>query len=355
MVDRTTAKSNIVGLNVPSVTNAIMTEMLNDNICDNVVFRKDLTVAQASGLSNITVDFTGKDRVDLTRTGGNLVITVAGIEDGERKFLLITKSALQPVTWVGVTDITPYKTYANDATVVLYEIVRKGTLYVAKAWLETIKNATESKAGILPIASDAEANALSVDNRIITPAKIPRASDIQRGLIEIATGAEVADLTDALKAVVPARIPKASTTQQGIAQHASNAQVDAGTDSLIGGESIVVQPSQLKRKYDAALAKIGMELWWYGKFVYASNSLTKYAGPTANTISFGTDFGYGSYQFVLNEALNKTTAIPNAVPCSASIEHPVVMVTLENTLTEGLLSVKTAGDTDLFITVFKLI
>jgi hypothetical protein len=176
MNDRTTAKSNIVGLNVPSVTNAVMNQMLNDNICDNVVFRKDVTGPPlAFGLSNINLDFTGKDRLDITRTGGSLNITVAGIEDGERKFLLITKTPGQGITWVGVIDITPVTAYVSLAAVVLYEIVRKGSLYIANAWLKTIKQATEAYQGILAIATEAQAEAMAVSTKIITPQRLGQA------------------------------------------------------------------------------------------------------------------------------------------------------------------------------------
>ena len=90
MANRQTAKSNIVTKNVPTVTNAILTDMLNSELADNIVFGEDVAVVQNSSVSNITVDFTGKDRIDLTRTGGSLNITVAGMGDGETKYLLIS-------------------------------------------------------------------------------------------------------------------------------------------------------------------------------------------------------------------------------------------------------------------------
>jgi hypothetical protein len=141
MANRTTVKSNIVTLNVPSVTNTIMNQMLNSELADNIRFREDVAVAQSSGSSAITVDFTGKDRVDLTRTGGSLAITVTGIGDGEEKFLLITKTAGQPITFVGVTDVTPVISGVTADSTVIYQIIRKGAVYVAKAWLDTVTGA----------------------------------------------------------------------------------------------------------------------------------------------------------------------------------------------------------------------
>ena len=63
MSNRKTVKINIAGLNVPTVTNARMGQMLVDNIANNVVFREDVSVTQTSAVSNITVDFTDKAHV----------------------------------------------------------------------------------------------------------------------------------------------------------------------------------------------------------------------------------------------------------------------------------------------------
>lgn len=184
MANRTTVKSNIITLNVPSVSNADLEDMLNDNICDNVVFGEDVAVSQSSSVSAITCNFTGKDRIDLTRTGGSLAITVSGIGDGETKFLLVTKTAGQAVTFVGVTDVTPVKANADALSLVLYEIVRKNTSYFAKAWVETVQ-----------AASDAETQAGSITNKFITPANLESktATTSRKGIAEMALAAEAQD------------------------------------------------------------------------------------------------------------------------------------------------------------------
>jgi hypothetical protein len=213
MANRTTVKSNIVTKNVPTVTNAILTDMLNADMNDNVRFREDVAVTQVSAVSNITVDFSGKDRVDLTRTGGSLNITLSNVGDGEEKFLLITKTAGQAVTFVGVTDVTPVAADVTALALVLYEIVRKGIYYFAKAWTG-IGAATTDRAGILETATAGEAAALTVVNKIITPGTIPKATTLQEGVVEIASGS----------------------------------QIDAGTDVEGADDQLVVQPSELLRK-----------------------------------------------------------------------------------------------------------
>lgn len=185
MANRTTVKSNIVGLNVPSVSNTTMNTMLNNELADNLKFREDVATIQNSVISNITCDFTGKDRIDLTRTGGGLTITVTGIGDGENVFLLITKTAGYSIVFTGVIDITANPPALNNATQVLYEIIRKGSLYIAIAHYKTINDAGTS-AGIIAIASQAEHNALSSITKACVPGRLPLGTGTQKGLVRLA-------------------------------------------------------------------------------------------------------------------------------------------------------------------------
>lgn len=213
MANRTTVKSNIQTLNVPSVSNADLEDMLNDNICDNVVFKEDVAVIQNSSSSNINCDFTGKDRINLTRTGGSLIITVSGIEDGQTAWLLVTKTAGQVISWVGVTDITPVIDNVTAQGTVIYMIVRKGNNYRALALIKSPLNASETVRGLAQTATQAQANALSSDLVYLTPAKLPTAGSAQKGLVELATNAETAQGIDATRAVTPAGLTYAMAIQ----------------------------------------------------------------------------------------------------------------------------------------------
>lgn len=240
MANRTTVKSNIVSKNVPSVTNTILTDMLNADMNDNIVFKEDVAVVQSSSTSNITCDFTGKDRINLTRTGGSLNITLSGIGDGQTVHLLITKTTGQAITWVGVTDVTPVVADVTALSTVLYEVVRKGSNYYARAFV-VIGAATELRAGILETATQSEANSLTVTDKIITPGTIPKGSTTQEGVVEIATSSEI----------------------------------NAGTDVDGTGDQLVVQPSELLR---------------IGKDTGASwSTLTKEASWDAGTVQYYLD------------------------------------------------------------------
>jgi hypothetical protein len=200
MSNRTTVKNDVSTNIVPVMVTSVHRAMLNE-ICDNVKFKEDVAVIQSSSVTSITVDFTGKDRIDLTRTGGSLAITASGISDGDTVFLLITKTAGQAVSFVGITDVTPVKAYVTALGIVLYEIIRKGSNYFAKAWVESVKQATDTITGTLVIASTSEHNALSSTSKAVVPGRIPISSTTQRGLIELETMAETLAGTGTNRAV----------------------------------------------------------------------------------------------------------------------------------------------------------
>jgi len=138
MANRTTVKSNILTKNVPTVTNEILTDMLNADMADNLVFREDVVVAQSSSVTNITLDFTGKDRIDVTRTGGAITFTVSNLADGDVKYILVNKSPSTHIGFVNVLDKTPLNTVVNEASLVLYQLFRKGSNIFAWAVYDTI-------------------------------------------------------------------------------------------------------------------------------------------------------------------------------------------------------------------------
>lgn len=227
MANRTTVKNNIVTQNVPTVTNAILTNMLNTELADNLKFREDVAVSQSSGVTNITVNFTGRDRVDLTRTGGALNITVSGIADGEEVDLLITKTAGQPVTFVGITDITPIKENVTAVNLVLYSIRRKGANYYAKAWVETVVR-----------ASQAEQVTGTDNNKVSTPFSVQG---------KAATIAETVNGISTTKFVTPNSLQNklAASTVLGLVSKGASSDVAVSNDTFMGVQPLYVPPSVL--------------------------------------------------------------------------------------------------------------
>ena len=96
--------------------------------------------------------------------------------------------------------------------------------------------ANETRLGVLAIATTAEAQAGTVDNKIITPRKLAEvtATETRRGVIALATTAEAQALApDATKALTVARLVDrtATTGRAGVVLLASNVETQTGTDA----------------------------------------------------------------------------------------------------------------------------
>jgi microcystin-dependent protein len=115
--------------------------------------------------------------------------------------------------------------------------------------------ANETRLGVLAIATTAEAQAGTVDTKIITPLKLAHvtATESRAGVVALATAAEAQALApDATKALTVARLVDrtATTGRVGVVALATNAQTQAGTDasravtpaSLASAASLFVPP-----------------------------------------------------------------------------------------------------------------
>lgn len=218
MANRNTVKAAIVTKNVPTVTNAILTDMLNGEMNDNIRFKEDHATPITATGGGATLDFSIFDRVDLTNLGGDTGLAVSGMNDGEEKWLVLNKSTNTSVNWVGVTDMTGSQEKVNTATKVVYQIFRKGTEYYAKA--------------------------------LILPGLATSAIE---GVTRYATAVEVAAETSQVLAVSPytlaQRVPLATLLAAGKVELATTGEITAGTD-LSGTNPLVVKPSQLKTSND---------------------------------------------------------------------------------------------------------
>jgi hypothetical protein len=113
--------------------------------------------------------------------------------------------------------------------------VPAGTVVVGDAGF-SYAQANETRLGVLAIATTAEAQAGTIDTKIITPLKLAQvtATESRRGVIALATTAEAQALApDATKALTVARLVDrtATTGRAGVVALASNAETQTGTDA----------------------------------------------------------------------------------------------------------------------------
>ena len=113
--------------------------------------------------------------------------------------------------------------------------VPAGTVVVGDAGF-SYAQANETRLGVLAIATTVEAQAGTIDTKIITPLKLAQvtATESRRGLIELATTTEAQSLTlDATKALTVARLVDrtATTGRAGVVVLASSNDTQTGTDT----------------------------------------------------------------------------------------------------------------------------
>ena len=113
--------------------------------------------------------------------------------------------------------------------------VPAGTVVVGDAGF-SYAQANETRLGVLAIATTTEAQAGTIDTKIITPLKLAQvtATESRRGLIELATTSEAQALSpDATKALTVARLldRTATTGRAGVVVLASSNDTQTGTDA----------------------------------------------------------------------------------------------------------------------------
>ena len=116
---------------VPRVTNTIHKSLLNDDILNSINFRKDVIITATPAGGNVTANFTSSDLVTVT-TSDNLTVSFSGLENGDVKYLKVTKPLNKSVSFYGATDLTPDPIAINkNNTTVIYNVVQKdGVVYV---------------------------------------------------------------------------------------------------------------------------------------------------------------------------------------------------------------------------------
>lgn len=115
-------------------------------ILDNCVFRKDVSDSDTASGTTKTLDFDGFDYIEVTQSN-DVSYTLNNIQQGEIKYLKITKTATQTIAFANATDVSMRKTYINEKiTTVIYRIINKdASLYVESVNIDNNINELLSK------------------------------------------------------------------------------------------------------------------------------------------------------------------------------------------------------------------
>lgn len=138
--NRTEAIAAVLAALVPTLTLAELIALWNNELNDTYLFRKDIIASETPSAGAVTIDYSNKDTATVT-TGVNLAVSFTNIENGDVKYLVITKAATNSISFAGATDITEYPTYINNIPILVpYQIFNKNGAIYAKAMIASIIN-----------------------------------------------------------------------------------------------------------------------------------------------------------------------------------------------------------------------
>jgi len=113
---------------VPTVTTAIHRALLNNELIDSMVTRKDVILSETATTGNVTVNFSNKDLATISAPD-NLTVGFTNIENGDVKYVAITKIAGKTISFASTNDISVRKSFIiASAGLIIYRIECKNNI-----------------------------------------------------------------------------------------------------------------------------------------------------------------------------------------------------------------------------------
>ena len=242
------------------INNASAIDLLEDAIAA----RLDLDVTPATDPVFLTTENGADDQAR------NMILALTGAPGGTRDIIVPSTSKLYIVS-NETADVMTIKTVANAGVA-----VRAGTRVAVIVdpvaddvfGVGDVPQATETVQGIAEIATQAEVDAGTDDERIVTPLKLAsfpavnQATETVLGVVELATQVEVDAGTDSDRVITPATYEgrKSSETLSGHIELATQAEVDAGTDTerAVTPATLASSPSVVPTNYHGYVPSTGV-------------------------------------------------------------------------------------------------
>ena len=227
------------------INNASAIDLLEDAIAA----RLDLDVTPATDPVFLTTENGADDQAR------NMILALTGAPGGTRDIIVPSTSKLYIVS-NETADVMTIKTVANAGV-----DVRAGTRVAVIVdpvaddvfAVGDVPQATEDVQGIAEIATQAEVDAGTDDERFVTPLKLTafpavnQATEDVLGVAELATQMETDDGTDDFRIVTPLKLEgrQSTTLLTGLARRATQGEVDTGTEdaAFVTPETLANAPS----------------------------------------------------------------------------------------------------------------
>ncbi len=146
---------------------------LRDNILDNIIFRKDVA-GSGTGTGSITIDFLDIDYISWDGSGSNLTITLSNIQQGEIKYLMLTKTIAASVAFVSpVIFENDNQEYVKSLRDILFKIYNKnGTDIHVRMITNDVPESSTLYPGVIEKGIQAEVDAGIDNDRAIVPSTL---------------------------------------------------------------------------------------------------------------------------------------------------------------------------------------
>lgn len=132
MADKnTTEVSDAIQALAAVVGEAEFKQLIDDNFAKSVVFKKDVADTDVSSFPTKAIVFTDIDYIAITQTG-NVSYSFTGINQGNIKYLKITKIQGATIAFTGAVDVSQRKAFIDSGIEeVIYKITNKdGDLFI---------------------------------------------------------------------------------------------------------------------------------------------------------------------------------------------------------------------------------
>jgi len=137
--NKTEAKAAVTAAISPTVTNTIHKNLLNDEIIDSLVLRKDVIESATPAAGVVTADFTTADMVTITCIQST-AISFSGLANGDVKHIFVIKANNHAITFVGATNSTDYQEFIDvNASSLTYRVSNKNGFITCQALLSTLR------------------------------------------------------------------------------------------------------------------------------------------------------------------------------------------------------------------------
>lgn len=124
-LNRTEVKTQVDADLIATVALTNLNPFLKNDLIESAIFRKDVIASETPGGGTVSINFANKDMATVTTTA-NLAVSFTGMENGDVKYLAITKNAGNTISFTGATDTSIRRTYINDtALTVIYQVFYK--------------------------------------------------------------------------------------------------------------------------------------------------------------------------------------------------------------------------------------